>query len=75
MTSGRTQAGSSSHMERLGSKHHRESMKRDLIRMSRGDHDLLTARKRASSSLSDLMILAAEGPLLKHATEWRLGSD
>lgn len=64
-------------MERLGAEHHRESLKQDLIRMARGDHDmpLLSARKRATTSFSDLLHLASGRPPTRHGATSRLPFD
>jgi hypothetical protein len=45
------------HIETCGERHHREFLKQDLIRMARGDQytPLISTRRRASSSLTDLL--------------------
>lgn len=62
-------------LQALGKKFERESLKLDLIRMARGDQDtpLLTPRKRASTSMTDLFNLA-NGSSLNDAITHK-GSD
>jgi hypothetical protein len=64
-------------MERLGAEFHRETLKQDLVRMARGDHDmpLLSARKRATTSLTDLLHLATGKPDIRPGAAWRLRPD
>lgn len=57
----RGRSSDSEQLQSLIDRHHRESLKRDLIHMARGDQHtpLLTARRRAASSMTDLPSLAA----------------
>jgi hypothetical protein len=56
------------HIETLSARHHRESLKQDLIRMARGDQHtpLISTRRRASTSLTDLLTIV-DGPFGRDA--------
>ena len=77
MGNGRVRTKTQGQVEGPGNTYHREFLKQDIIRMARGDHDapLLTARGRATTSLTDLFFLVTGKPAVQHGTGWQLPPD